>query len=354
MLRSLGEDQALFRTLIRETGLPSTFIREVASLAVHEHERKPTHIDTIEESISAKLSETFLYLPTYRRIEHDLQSIFRGGSVDLDDLRKSLAPAGSGAFIELIHFGMEDVVQIIKSRMDQLKDSLRTGLSRLTGTYLHEVIQGDYQNVNLDDLKAIDLPTFNSILVRIPDDTLPPGDKSVLKERVSSMAARSYNPRDNVIAHFLQKLIALNNELQASEKSVRRFVEVCNQYLSDKRLVYDEVRYTVEIDIIREGHVASEAAAEKLELRMLSSGEKQIVSLFSQIYLSGGHRFFVVIDEPELSLSVIWQRRFLPDILNSGNCSGLVAVTHSPFIYDNGLIAHVRSLPELTRTYDIR
>jgi hypothetical protein len=41
-----------------------------------------------------------------------------------------------------------------------------------------------------------------------------------------------------------------------------------------------------------------------LAMRTLSSGEKQIVSLFSHLYLSGQQLFFVIIDEPELSLSV--------------------------------------------------
>jgi hypothetical protein len=47
-----------------------------------------------------------------------------------------------------------------------------------------------------------------------------------------------------------------------------------------------------------------------------------------------------------LSLSVPWQQRFLPDILATGRCTGVVAVTHSPFIWDNDLEAYVRSLAE--------
>jgi predicted ATPase len=57
---------------------------------------------------------------------------------------------------------------------------------------------------------------------------------------------------------------------------------------------------------------------------------------------------FVIIDEPELSLSVPWQRRFLPDILATGQCKGLIAVTHSPFIFDNELETYVKSIMEFT------
>jgi predicted ATPase len=354
-LESLNEDARLLRSVANEAGIPMSIARDLAAFARHQPPRKPTAVDEVEEQISAAISELFLYLPTYRRIEHDLQSIFRGGSVDADDLRKSLVTVGSDAYVELIHFGMEDVNQTIQARMNQLKESLRTGLNKLTGTYLHEVIQGVYRDVNLEDLKAVDLPTLDPILARIPDETLPPADKMVLKEKVSSIAGRSYDPRDNVIAHFLLKLLTLYKEQQASEKSVRKFVDVCNGYLSGKMLIYDEARYDIVIELTPEETKGTgvKGEAEKLELRMLSSGEKQIVSLFSQIYLAEGRKFFVVIDEPELSLSVIWQRRFLPDILSSERCSGLVAVTHSPFIYDNNLVRYVRSLPELTVPYNV-
>lgn len=74
-----------------------------------------------------------------------------------------------------------------------------------------------------------------------------------------------------------------------------------------------------------------------MELSNLSSGEKQIVSIFSLLYLTNEKNYMVLIDEPELSLSVKWQRFFLEDIKNSISCKGLIAVTHSPFIFDNSL-----------------
>ena len=193
-LEAMIEDPRLLRNLANEIGAPLSLVRELATLHRHQSARKPTAVDEVEEQISAEVSELFLYLPTYRRIEHDLQSIFRGGAVDTGDLRKSLITVGSDAYVELIHFGMEDVNQSIQARMNQLKESLRTGLNKLTGTYLHEVIQGVYREVNLEDLKAVDLPTLDPILARIPDETLPPADKAVLKEKVSSIAGRSYDP----------------------------------------------------------------------------------------------------------------------------------------------------------------
>ncbi len=80
-------------------------------------------------------------------------------------------------------------------------------------------------------------------------------------------------------------------------------------------------------------------------LSSLSSGEKQILSLFSKIYLSEeNEKFYILFDEPELSLSVYWQEMLLPDIIKSNRCENLIVATHSPFIYDNELEDHAAGL----------
>ena len=47
-----------------------------------------------------------------------------------------------------------------------------------------------------------------------------------------------------------------------------------------------------------------------IDLEWLSSGEKQIISIFSKVYLECVSPCIFIIDEPELSLSIEWQRTF--------------------------------------------
>ena len=123
---------------------------------------------------------------------------------------------------------------------------------------------------------------------------------------------------------------------------IGNFLKVCNSYLSNKKeLVYDHVRSEIFVRQSLEG-----IQNQPVTLNKLSSGEKQIVSLFAHLYLSEQKSYFVIIDEPELSLSVPWQRRFLTDILETKRCNGLIAVTHSPFVYDNELKQYAHSLEE--------
>ena len=78
----------------------------------------------------------------------------------------------------------------------------------------------------------------------------------------------------------------------------------------------------------------------------MSSGEKQIVALFSYLFLSDDDSIMILIDEPELSLSVMWQERILEDITEGENCVALVATTQSPFVYDNSLRTDAHALEE--------
>jgi predicted ATPase len=135
--------------------------------------------------------------------------------------------------------------------------------------------------------------------------------------------------------------MAFHQELEAREAKLVNFCRACNEYMVDKEFRYDSTNYT--FTIIPTNRDASDG---EIKLQNLSSGEKQIVSLFSHLYLSGGKSYFVLIDEPELSLSVVWQRKFLLDIRKANFCSGLVAVTHSPFIYENDLHKYARGLGE--------
>lgn len=121
-------------------------------------------------------------------------------------------------------------------------------------------------------------------------------------------------------------------ETEELESSIERFVEQVNVYLSmssdEKILQYNPTEMVVQVINTWTGNV--------VKMDDLSSGEKQVIALFSYFYLYSENSI-VLIDEPELSLSIEWQRRLLMDIINTPTCAQLLAITHSPFIFDNEL-----------------
>src|SRR6185437_4056614 len=92
------------------------------------------------------------------------------------------------SFIELVEFGMGDVDKTIQERMARIKESVRTGLSNLTGTYLREVLRGVQEPADVEILRNIDPAAFQSILARIDEAILPVSDKKLLQEKIAEIA----------------------------------------------------------------------------------------------------------------------------------------------------------------------
>lgn len=294
----------------------------------------------IQESLSAQL----LYLPTYRRIEQELSLIFKGiDERELSNRRALLSARKRGeTYVELVEFGMKDVDSAVNDARAELDKFARENLTNLTFSYLGDIVEQQYQSVELDRIKSAEPTTIDNILNRIPEPVLSSKNKQHLREIINNVKTdKSQGVHSQVICHYFTKLMAFHQELGAREAKIVNFCKACNAYMVDKEFLYDTTNYKFTI-LPRE----RDNPERDIKLQHLSSGEKQIVSLFSHLYLSGGKSYFVLIDEPELSLSVVWQRKFLLDIRNAEFCAGLVAVTHSPFIYENDLRQYAHGLGE--------
>lgn len=294
----------------------------------------------VKKAIGAQI----LYLPTYRRIEQELESIFRG--VDLDEFRsrreRRRPPEMAGDFVELVEFGMQDVQTAIDRALVSLKEFARESLNNLTQGYLGDVVDRKYQGVSRSDIMGIPERTVLAVLDRIDEKILTAENKRhVVNVIRSTRGDDSLDEHGQIISHYFLKLLGFQQDLRQKEKLISDFCALCSEYAVDKRFIYDSASFTFSI-----APKSGIGSGSNIRLQDLSSGEKQIVSLFSHLYLSGQKKFLVIIDEPELSLSVPWQRRFLADIRGGGFCTGLVAATHSPFTYDNELRRYAHSMGE--------
>jgi predicted ATPase len=297
-------------------------------------------LDGIRQSLKAQL----LYLPTYRRIEQELSLIFKGlDERELHNRGKLLSDQRKEeTFVELIEFGMKDVDDAINETRKELDSFARESLNNLTFGYLGDIVEHKYASVDLKKIRSATAETVENILNRIQAPILSSANKQHLRQIISGVkSGGEQNEHAQVICHYFTKLMAFHEELEAREAKIVNFCRVCNEYMLTKEFRYDTSNFQFTIRPKGTGDDNSE-----IKLHHLSSGEKQIVSLFSHLYLSGSKNYFVLIDEPELSLSVPWQRKFLLDIKNANFCTGLVAVTHSPFIYDNELKKYAHGLGE--------
>jgi len=261
-----------------------------------------------------------MYFPTFRRVEEDLHNLGYGDD-DLNLNREN----------NLIQLGMDDVQKRFNKVENRIETLLKEGLSVFLKDVLkivmskNTVIDDDiFQRINDDDLAIIFARAKNL-------------DSEIKEAVLNSVRKKEFN--DPLSGLILQKLVELYENQKELDNAIILFRDVCNKYLINKQVFYDESGINI--------FIKSDFTGEKIQLKHLSSGEKQIISIFSKIYLSEENKKFIVLfDEPELSLSITWQKQLLPDIINSKKCEFLLAVTHSPFIFDNELDTYAVGLNE--------
>lgn len=325
------ERRLIVVTTLKKIGVnisaPSQFIYETIKKFISESES--LNFQNIIEVLDQNISSKILYFPTYRRIESQLESLqkkinnrneyydnpFFENEIDEDDEEQS-------EIDEVIQFGMEDVRKKIKSITQEITHKSLIGFSKVTGDLLSQLSK-EFPNYKAKE--NIDKRKLEIILDRV-GNTISNEDKYNIIEYI-----KSGKKTNKGLLFLIDKLIDLYNEQEELDLAIRNFAETCNKYLNLKNFHYNES--SVKLEIIRDNSENSESKV--IDLNHLSSGEKQIVSLFSKIYLDLDKSFIVLFDEPELSLSINWQQKLLPDIINSKKCNFLFCVTHSPFIYDN-------------------
>lgn len=305
-------------------------------------------ISMLTAALEISGSQQVLYLPTYRRIEQDLKAVFP--MIDDDQLRKLTSAAEddltnrSRGHIELVQFGMQDVEKKIGAELESIQRRTRFQLSNLTASYLQDIIRYRADKIEPSFVALMSDDIVEAVLARVDENTLSLADKREVKAAITRLRAGSTQPeaRDRYLTYFFSRLLEIYQELAKSESNIRRLIATCNKYLERKSLYYDDSEFT--------SHIMENDGA-ILNWKALSSGEKQVVSLFTHLHLSNKKSQVVIIDEPELSLSVPWQKTLLPDISSSESCKLLIAVTHSPFIYSNELERYAVDLSRYSKYY---
>ena len=77
-----------------------------------------------------------------------------------------------------------------------------------------------------------------------------------------------------------------------------------------------------------------EDTGNEIDLETLSSGEKQLIILFYNLIFNAESDCYLLIDEPEISLHIIWQKKFMDDLIKVRNYKkyNVIIATHSPQI----------------------
>lgn len=151
---------------------------------------------------------------------------------------------------------------------------------------------------------------------------VPRFDASAFKDVLGSIPQDRVGIAIEVLEPYLSSLTARLDALQDAQSLIKIFLEQANGFLTDKHLLFSQRRgLKIQVD----------GTDESLDAGQLSSGERQLVLLLCNALLARrGTRLFI-IDEPELSLNVKWQRRIVPALVavTAGTPVQFLIATHS-------------------------
>ena len=104
---------------------------------------------------------------------------------------------------------------------------------------------------------------------------------------------------------------------------IQRFESLVQKYIYDKKIII--LPSGMKLFINTESDTQT-----RLSLNDLASGEKKIIVLLSLALLYKNVSF--MLDEPELSLSIVWQESILTDLLEDSGVHNITIATHSPYL----------------------
>ncbi|MDE6260187.1 MAG: ATP-binding protein [Oscillospiraceae bacterium] len=131
----------------------------------------------------------------------------------------------------------------------------------------------------------------------------------------------------------IQQIAAQAQEIEKEKEKIRAPITT---FLKTVNSFFDVGEDKKQIFINNVGRITLEATSpqRKVSLYNLSSGEKQIVIIFACLIfgLSAGESGIYIIDEPEASLHLAWQKNFVESIRRVNGSIQLIFATHAPEI----------------------
>jgi predicted ATP-dependent endonuclease of OLD family len=133
--------------------------------------------------------------------------------------------------------------------------------------------------------------------------------------------AQAYNVIVDVLSPYLDSIETKNNAMANIYERIDTFVTVAGKFYTNKSLSFD----------LREGIRITSSSGKVLEPSMLSSGERHLLLLFCTSIVTGGAPSILMIDEPEISLNIKWQRMLIDALMQciGDNDIQFIFSTHS-------------------------
>lgn len=130
-----------------------------------------------------------------------------------------------------------------------------------------------------------------------------------------------YNIAVDLLLPYIESLESRLDAVEDIYIILNKFITILNSMLTDKTIGYH----------LSQGFYISNILGDPLEARHLSSGEQQLLLLFCYVLVARDESSVFMIDEPEISLNIKWQRKLVQSLLDvtSGADIQFIFASHS-------------------------
>lgn len=171
----------------------------------------------------------------------------------------------------------------------------------------------------LKDLSSLEekIPTY--VNLGLIDDLDTKGIRNSIKKAKTNEQIKFLS---TVISPFLDSINAKLNALEYVAKTINLFLQTVNDYFTNKKIEFH----------LSTGFSLSEVSGgDPIDFNWLSSGEKQLLLLLINTITSADDATIFIIDEPEISLNIKWQRKLIKTLLDFSKEKNIqfILATHS-------------------------
>lgn len=232
-------------------------------------------------------------------------------------IRKRMKPSDDAQVIDVI----SELPQKLKSEISRVSEEYSRVANTLDSSYPKRLFAAK-EGIKGQEEYEICLREANDKFAKLSRYNLV--DMSIIDEE-------SYNQAySTALKIYFDDFAAKYTVFQDLIQKLDLFTQIINARLTFKH-----------ISISRDGGfsvVDDDNPKKVLNLSQLSSGEKQEIVLFYDLIFSNTKdELLLLIDEPEISLHISWQKEFLDDLLEVAKHSNIqvIVATHSPQIVSN-------------------
>lgn len=232
------------------------------------------------------------------------------------------------AHVNLQNIKLENIEQILlneyKFAREIVTERLQNALFNTLSMEYSEVKEA-YDDFTIDNFISM-LKTNRLRLIEAMSDNSNNEFKSLIILKLRELGTDlSY---EEIYKHKLKDLLwNMMKELRLEQlllRSVNLLTSKFNSHMSDnKKLQFLNDKVFVAVD------------GREIPVSELSSGERHLLTFLTLVLFQGRRRNFVIIDEPEISLNIKWQRELMDLLHDLAPDTQIIVASHSPILAKN-------------------